>query len=87
MEKRFSFTIPRYVENLNTGKPVYAGDLEIIAIAKLYQWDGTLRTVDIDVIIWVDIRGRLDVTRYIAACHPDTWQEIVTAAENYYRNT
>jgi hypothetical protein len=86
MDKRFCFSIPINQANLNNDRFIYVGELEVDAVAKLHS-DGTLRVIDIDCVKWVDIRTIEIVTSYICTCQPDTWETILKAAENNYRNT
>lgn len=53
------------------------------AIAYLYRWDGTLRTVDINNAYFSGCQNA-DVAGYVSAAQPDTWDEWLKKAQQYY---
>jgi hypothetical protein len=78
--KKFTFLVPQYYENGIS--PMHIGDLEVEAQATTYRDDGTMRTCDILSIRW----GTEDVTKYISACQPAKWDELLAAAENNFKS-
>jgi hypothetical protein len=85
MVKAFTFAIPNTCTDLNNDRPFLAGDLEVSAVANLFS-DGDLRTIDINTVTWRGA-GHLtgeEITKYINTCHPDIWENVLSAAATYY---
>lgn len=82
MSKKFIFTAPQNYRNRD-GRIIYMGDLQVEAQANTYRCDGTMRTCDIISVKWDDE----DVTKYISACHPEKWDELMAAAENNFKSS
>jgi hypothetical protein len=82
MSFTFIFTVPQTYFDPKTGKAIGMGEIIVYGKATQYRWDGTIRTVDIDLLMF----GGQNVTKYICACQPDKWDELMQAAEQHAKS-
>jgi hypothetical protein len=64
----FVANIPKYAEDLNSGRDYLVADMIVEAIAYTDE-NGAAQAADINTLTW---KGT-DVTKYVYECQPDTW--------------
>jgi hypothetical protein len=78
---RFVANIPHVTEDLNNAQQYLVGCMIVHAIATINA-DGSLKSIDIDQLVWKDYT----VTNYVYECHPAIWDSLKDAAEQAYLN-